>query len=552
MPVPPRSPLGWPPVTPSPLLGRLYAHAVRGSGLALDAIRDDALTAGETSARRPENHGGAVTFAALWGRALSLSRALRDGRSSLDGAPIAFLIPPGRAYVEVLLGVLVAGGTAVPLSPLHTAPELGYIVGNAAPARLIAAVELAARAAAAAPEQPVVTPDELGGEHGADAATAAADPSENPGVGATAPAIMLYTSGTTGRPKGVVLSHGAVAATLASLEIAWRWRHDDRLLHVLPLHHTHGLIVGLLGALWAGATTSFLPFDAAAVWDGLARATPEITVFMAVPTMYAKLIDAHRAAAPERRAAWSAGARRLRLFTSGSAALPAPLLRAFEEATGQTILERYGMTEIGMALSNRYDGPRVAGAVGVPLPGVEVVLVGDDEHPARDGDAGELRVRSPQLFSGYHGDPAATAATFDGDGRFRTGDTGVRDPGDGLIRLLGRTSVDVLKSGGYKISALEIEAALREHPAIADLAVIGLPDPTLTWGDLVTACVVPRAGATLTLDELKAFARDRLAVYKIPRALRLLNALPRNAMGKVQKGQLIEAELGARRGSGAR
>jgi malonyl-CoA/methylmalonyl-CoA synthetase len=333
----------------------------------------------------------------------------------------------------------------------------------------------------------------------------------------------------------VVLSHVAVAATLASLEEAWRWRADDRLLHVLPLHHTHGLIVALLGALWAGATLRFLPFDAESVWNRLRDAT----VFMAVPTMYAKLIDAYRTAPADRRAAWSDGARRLRLFTSGSAALPAPLLHAFREATGQTILERYGMTEIGMALSNPYDGPRVAGAVGVPLPGVTVDIVADDEQPVVDGQPGELRIRTPQLFAGYLGDDAATAASFDAAGRFRTGDTGARDPGDGIIRLLGRTSVDVLKSGGYKISALEIEAALREHPAIADIAVVGLPDPTLTWGDLVTACVVPRAGATLTLDGLKAFARDRLAVYKIPRALRLYDALPRNAMGKIQKNELL-------------
>ncbi len=258
--------------------------------------------------------------------------------------------------------------------------------------------------------------------------------------------------------------------------------------------------------------------------------------------MYAKLIDAYRAAPAERRAGWSAGARRLRLFTSGSAALPATLLRAFEEATGQTILERYGMTEIGMALSNRYDGARVAGAVGVPLPGVGIDIVGDDEQAVRDGEPGELRVRTPQLFAGYHDDPAATAASYDADGRFRTGDTGVRDPADGVIRLLGRTSVDVLKSGGYKISALEIEAALRDHPAIADIAVIGVPDPTLTWGDLVTACVVLRDGAALTLDDLKLFARDRLAVYKIPRALRICAALPRNAMGKVQKKHLMDHE----------
>ena len=481
----------------------------------------------------PGDGQGAVSYPALWQRAQAIATALRAGRPSLAGEPVAFLIAPGRAYVEVLLGVLAAGGMAVPLSPLHTAPEVAYIVGNAAPVQLVAAPELVARAAAAgtAGGPSVVTPDVLAARARSAAGTAATVE-----VTAGAPAIMLYTSGTTGRPKGVVLSHGAVAATLASLEVAWRWRSDDRLLHVLPLHHTHGLIVALLGALWAGATATFLAFDAARVWDRLG----ESTLFMAVPTMYAKLVDAYRAAAPEQRAAWSAGARRLRLLTSGSAALPAPLLRAFEEATGQTILERYGMTEIGMALSNRYDGPRVAGAVGVPLPGVEVDIVGDDEQIVREGEAGELRVRTPQLFAGYHGDAAATAASYDAAGRFRTGDTGVREP-DGVIRLLGRTSVDVLKSGGYKISALEIEAALRDHPAIADLAVIGVPDPTLTWGDLVTACVVLRDGAWLTLDELKEFARDRLAVYKLPRALRVCAALPRNAMGKVQKKQLMDA-----------
>jgi malonyl-CoA/methylmalonyl-CoA synthetase len=325
-----------------------------------------------------------------------------------------------------------------------------------------------------------------------------------------------------------------VAATVASLETAWRWRADDRLLHVLPLHHTHGLIVGALGALWAGAEARFLVFEAGAVWDTLAGG--EITVFMAVPTIYAKLMEAFRASDAERRARWAAGAARLRLMTSGSAALPASLLEELRAATGQTLLERYGMTEIGMALSNPYDGPRVPGAVGTPLPGVEVDIVGDDGAPAATGEPGELRVRSTQMFSGYHGDEAATAASFDAEGRFRTGDTGVRDAA-GVIRLLGRTSVDIIKSGGYKISALEIEAALRDHPVIAEIAVIGEPDAT--WGERIAACVVVRDGATLELDELQAFARERLAVYKVPRALRLLPALPRNAMGKVQKKQLL-------------
>ncbi|MEO8215421.1 MAG: AMP-binding protein, partial [Myxococcales bacterium] len=293
-------------------------------------------------------------------------------------------------------------------------------------------------------------------------------------------------------------------------------------------------IVALLGALWAGAAVRFTSFEAPAIWDKLG----EVSVFMAVPTMYVRLVEAFQAAPLAQRQRWSAAARRLRLFTSGSAALPAAVLNAFAEATGQTILERYGMTEIGMALGNPYDGPlpRVAGSVGLTFPGVQVDIVGDDEAAMPTGQPGELRVRSPQLFLGYHADPAATAASFDSAGRFRTGDTGTRDA-NGFIRLLGRTSVDILKSGGYKLSALEIEDVLRAHPAVAEVAVIGVPDPV--WGDCVTACVVPRPGVPAPdLDGLRTFARAGLAPYKLPRALRLLDALPRNAMGKVQKGLL--------------
>jgi malonyl-CoA/methylmalonyl-CoA synthetase len=228
----------------------------------------------------------------------------------------------------------------------------------------------------------------------------------------------------------------------------------------------------------------------------------------------------------------------MRLLTSGSAALPAALFRDFAQASGQTLLERYGMTEIGMALSNPLDGPRIAGAVGRELPGVSVDIVGDDGGLLAADEPGELRVRSPQMFSGYHGDPDATARSFDAEGRFRTGDTGVRD-GAGVIRLLGRTSTDILKSGGYKLSALEIEAVLREHPAIAEVAVIGLPDPV--WGDRVTACAVLHPGATLTDEELRLFARDRLAPYKLPRELRIMDSLPRTALGKVQKAALLKA-----------
>jgi malonyl-CoA/methylmalonyl-CoA synthetase len=349
---------------------------------------------------------------------------------------------------------------------------------------------------------------------------------------------MLFTSGTTGKPKGVVLSHRAVAASCASLHQAWGWRRDDRLLHVLPLHHTHGVIVALLGALWAGARVRLMAFEARTVWDSLGAAT----VFMAVPTMYVRLLEALRSASAEEAARWRGAGAQLRLATSGSAALPAALLEEFRAATGQVLLERYGMTEIGMALSNPLAGARVAGAVGTPLPGVDVDIVGDDGGPCPPGEAGELRVRSPQLFSGYHGDPPGTAAAYDAEGRFRTGDTGVRDV-TGVVRLLGRTSTDVLKSGGYKLSALEIEDVLRTHPAVAEVAVIGLADEV--WGERVTACVVVRDGQALSLEELRAFARHRLAPYKLPRALILLAEIPRNSLGKVQKGRLKEL-VGAR------
>jgi malonyl-CoA/methylmalonyl-CoA synthetase len=460
-----------------------------------------------------------LSYRTVRASAAALSARLRAGRTSLDGAAVAFLAAPSPDYVTALLAAQHAGATAVPLSPLHTGPELAHILSVANPQVVLATTDLAPRLVDLGLR---VEPIE-----GGTLATAPAP------TGEEAPALMLFTSGTTGKPKGVVLSHGAVAATCASLHQAWGWRRDDRLLHVLPLHHTHGVIVALLGALWAGARVRLRPFDARAVWDALGEAT----VFMAVPTIYVRLTEALRAAAPEEATRWRAAAARLRLFTSGSAALPAALLEEFRAATGQTILERYGMTEIGMALSNPLAGPRVPGAVGTPLPGVEVDIVGDDGQPCPPGEPGELRVRTPQLFSGYHGDPQGSARAFDPQGRFCTGDTGLRD-GAGVVRLLGRTSTDVLKSGGYKLSALEIEEVLRGHPDVAEVAVIGLPDPV--WGDRVTACVVARAGTTPSLDDLQAFAGQRLAPYKLPRALVVVPELPRNALGKVQKGRLKE------------
>jgi malonyl-CoA/methylmalonyl-CoA synthetase len=478
-----------------------------------------------------EHDGDQVTYGELRARVDEVAASLLGGGSSLGGAAVAFLAPPSIDYVALLLGAMRAGGTAVPLSPLHTAPELEHILAVARPAHVLGTEGLVERLPGA---RVYAGPGSRRIDGPSPTLPTRGRVEREPEVADVDPALMLFTSGTTGKPKGVVLSHGGVAATCASLHEAWGWRADDRLLHVLPLHHTHGVIVALLGALWAGARVRFTGFEAQRLWRELAEAT----VFMAVPTIYFKLMEAFRAADPITQVAWRAGAERLRLFTSGSAALPAALLQEFQAATGQTILERYGMTEIGMALSNPLAGPRVPGAVGLPLPGVTVDLVADDGRLCPAGEPGELRVRSPQLFSGYHDDPEGTARSYDAEGRFRTGDTGVRDEA-GVIRLLGRTSTDVLKSGGYKLSALEIEDALRDHPAIAEVAVIGLPDEV--WGDRVTACVVLRTGQTLTLEELRSWARDRLAPYKLPRELRLLPELPRNAMGKVQKGKLKQS-----------
>jgi len=291
----------------------------------------------------------------------------------------------------------------------------------------------------------------------------------------------------------------------------------------------HGIINVLSCALWAGAACHMLPrFDAAAVWEQLAGG--EVTLFMAVPTVYTKLINAWENASPEQRAAWSQGCAQLRLMISGSAALPAQTLERWKEISGHTLLERYGMTEIGMALSNPLHGERVPGSVGKPLPRVEVQLVGENGACVPPGTPGEIEVRGPSVFAEYWGQPDVTREAFR-DGWFRTGDTAVVE--NGTYRILGRTNIDILKTGGHKVSALEIEEVLREHPAVAECAVVGVPDAE--WGQRVAAAVVLADGETLDLESLRSWAKEFLAAHKLPSRLLVLEALPRNAMGKVMK-----------------
>jgi malonyl-CoA/methylmalonyl-CoA synthetase len=427
-----------------------------------------------------------------------------------------------------MFGVLRAGGCLVVLSPLHPPPETAYFCSDAHVRTVIASPELAPRVAFLAPERRVVTTDAVLAGTGSPSIAAVPGPDD--------PALQLYTSGTTGKPKGAVITHANLARQQELLAEAWAWRDTDVLLHTLPLHHLHGLGIAMLTAIGAGAAVHFQPFEPRAAWEGM----PQATVFMGVPTVHMKLLAALDEADRATQQRWIAGARALRLITSGSAALPVTIGERWRALTGAYPLERFGMTEIGVGASNPLapEGRR-PGSVGLPLPTVGTRVVGDD---GRDADSGELWISGPCVFAGYKDRADATREAFvdlGGTRWFKTGDTVSREA-DGYLRILGRTSVDILKSGGYKLSAIEIEETLREHEAVAEVAVVGVPDPL--WGDRVVACVVARAGRAdeCTEDRLRSFARERLAAYKVPKQVVVMTDLPRNAVGKVMKPELLK------------
>ncbi|HEY7606829.1 MAG TPA: AMP-binding protein [Actinomycetes bacterium] len=330
------------------------------------------------------------------------------------------------------------------------------------------------------------------------------------------PALLCYTSGTTGAPKGAVLAHGNLLASAEALRLAWRWSPEDRLVLALPLFHIHGLGVGLHGTLLAGASAVLLPrFDVGAVLD--AARDHQATLFFGVPTMYTRLADSSRADELGR----------LRLCVSGSAPLPGTVFERLAANAGQRVLERYGMTETVMNVSNPCDGERRPGTVGLPLPGVELRLAG--------GDDGEILLRGPNVFSGYWENPEATAEAFGPGGWFRTGDLGSFDE-RGYLRIEGR-SKELIITGGFNVHPREVEELLLEHPGVAEAAVVGTPSEE--WGEQVTAFVVPADPADPPgREELLAFAAERLAGFKRPRALHYVEALPRNALGKVLKHEL--------------
>ena len=442
------------------------------------------------------------------------------------GSVVATVCPAGRSWLAGTYGVWRAGAVLLPLEASHPAAELRHPITDAAVTHVLCTAESAelARELAAFTNAQVIDVRE---------AVAASQSATLPEVSADADAMIVYTSGTTGLPKGVVHTHRSLAAQCAAMVKVWGWTSADRILCVLPLHHVHGLVNVTFTSLSVGATLEAPGhFDAIEAWDRLASG--DVTIFMAVPTIYSRMVRAWSDADESTKDRWSAGAANLRLMVSGSAALPVSTLEQWQAISGQMLLERYGMTELGMALGNTLER-RVAGHVGWPFPGVEVRIVNETGADVADGEVGELLVRGTQVFNRYLNRPDATAESFV-DGWFRTGDVAQHTPNG--YRLLGRASVDIIKSGGEKVSALEIEDVFRTHPAIEDCAVVGLPDDE--WDERVAIAWVASADDRPTDSEFRSWGKERLAPAKVPFTYLCIDELPRNPMGKVAKAAVKE------------
>jgi malonyl-CoA/methylmalonyl-CoA synthetase len=448
-------------------------------------------------------------------------------RGLKPGDRVAVQVDKSPEAVMLYLAVLRAGLVYVPLNTAYRQDELSYFFANAAPAAVVCSPASLAWVEAIAQAAGVRCVFSLGDQRDGTLLEQAARCSDKQVPANRAGgdlAAILYTSGTTGRSKGAMLSHDNLASNAQCLKTYWGWRARDVLLHVLPIFHVHGLFVALNGALINGSKMLWLnKFDPEAV----IRWLPRTTVFMGVPTLYVRLLDSPQFT--------SKAARNMRLFVSGSAPLLKETFEQFEQRIGKRILERYGMSETLMLTSNPYEGERLAGTVGLALPGLQLRIASQ----GADGIGG-IEVKGLSVFSGYWQMPEKNLEEFTADGYFKTGDVGVISE-RGYVSIVGR-SKDLIITGGFNVYPKEIEALLDELPGVAESAVIGVPDRD--FGEAVTAVIVPRAGATINEPDLIALLKTRIANFKVPKRIHVLKQLPRNAMGKVQKN-LLRTQFGS-------
>ena len=480
---------------------------------------------------------GEFTYKTLLDLSRRVALNLLNGLSDLKGARVAFMCPPSFQYVVIQWAIWRAGGVAVPLALTHPEPELKYVLSDADVSIVVGhpKFESILRHLSISPGIQFYLIDEV-----------LIDANGHlPEVDSYRASMILYTSGTTSKPKGVVLTHANIEAQVTNLVSAWGWTNSDRILNALPLHHVHGIVNALTCAFWVGAVCELIPsFDAHDVWKSFIHG--KSTLFMGVPAMYGRLLDVWENSSIDQQRSMSDGCLNLRLMVSGSDALPETTFQKWKLISGHDLLERYGMTEIGMALSNTLVGDRVPGYVGTPLPNVEIRLVkieiDQDEGEYKNntlvlpGESGEIQVRGPSVFKKYWGKPEVTRNSFTIDKWFKTGDVASLE--NGMYRIWGRSSQDIFKTGGEKVSANEIQRELYLHPDIKECSVFGVPDPM--WGDAVSVAIVIKEGSKLNRESLRKWASKRLANYKVPKNVIVLSDLPRNAMGKVVKSQLVK------------
>lgn len=506
----------------------------------LDRLSENCGRLGEKVALEFVGEDGAVEMVVGYGELEEMvqrTMGMLQGKGVQVGDRVAMQLPKCLPFIYVHLAVMRLEAISLPLNPGYPVRELGYFLGDAeaslffADAAALETLEPSLDEFSSLKETiflDVTTMDDF--ETLLSEYPNPQSEIQNPKSDSTA--MMIYTSGTTGRPKGAMITQANMTAQIDALHEAWGWREEDVILHVLPIFHVHGLTVALHGALNAGATAVMLPKFEAELAVKLMQERP-CSVFMAVPTIHRKMLDY----ADGRKIDLS----HMRLMTSGSDRLPDNVFTAYEETFGQTLLERYGMSETGMNLSNPLEGERRVGSVGMSLPGVEARIVNPaTEDVLPDGEVGEVHIRGPHVCKGYWRQPEKTAEAFTADGWLRTGDMGVR-AADGYFTLKGR-SKDLIISGGYNIYPPEVELVLAGHPAVSGSAVIGCPNET--WGETVVAVIVVHEGAQVTEEDILAHCQEGLIKYKVPRRVIFVDEFPRNALGKIQKAKLREGVCG--------